>query len=138
MSMQTSFDGSHPLANMRWEAFCQLYSSSCFGNAARAYRQAGYKPKTDGAAAAEACRLLINDNVDKRIAYLRKLRAKELAIDATRIMEMRLKIIYSADASDSDKLRALDSIEKALGLNQPEKIEHSMAEGTVIKFVTDE
>ena len=122
---------------MRWEAFCQLYSGACFGNASKAYKDAGYKPKSEDSARVDASRLLTNGNVSKRIEHLRKLRGKELAIDQTRLMELRLKIIYNADSSDSDKLRAMDSIEKALGLAQPVKLEHSMAEGAVIKFVNE-
>ncbi len=135
--MQAYSDASQPLKNMRWEAFCQAYSSSCFGNAARAYREAGYKPQSDRAAANEGSRLLGNVGIESRISHLRRLRMKELAIDQTRIMELRLKVIYGADSADGDKLRALDSIEKALGLNQPEKVEHSMAEGTTIRFVNE-
>jgi phage terminase small subunit len=122
---------------MRWEAFCQAYSSHCFGNATKAYTEAGYRPKGDASARVDASRLLTNANIENRIAHLRRLRMKELAIDQTRIMELRLKVIYGADSADGDKLRALDSIEKALGLNQPEKVEHSMAEGAVIRFINN-
>jgi phage terminase small subunit len=122
---------------MRWERFCQLYAGACFGNASKAYIDAGYRPKGDDSARKEGSRLLTNVDIEKRIAHLRRLRMKELAIDQTRIMEMRLKIIYNADSGDGDKLRALDSIEKALGLNQPEKVEHSMAEGAVIRFINN-
>jgi hypothetical protein len=130
-------DGATPLANPRHEAFCQLYAGACFGNGSRAYSEAGYRPKNEATARAEASRLLAKDNVWERVQHLRKLRMKDLAIDQTRVMELRLKVIYGQDSSDSDRLRALDSIEKAMGWHQPEKVEHSMAEGAVIRFVNE-
>jgi hypothetical protein len=130
-------DGATPLKNARWEAFCQHYAGGCFGNASKAYSEAGYAVKTPGALQADASRLLRNGIVFDRVTFLRKQRMKELAIDQTRIMEMRLKVIYGQDSSDSDRLRALDSIEKAMGWHQPEKVEHSMAEGAVIRFVNE-
>lgn len=129
---------TEPLLNMRHEAFCQLYAGACFGNAARALIEAGFKAKTPQVACVDASKLLTNSSIQARIAHLRQQRGRQLAIDQTRIMELRLAIVYNPDSSDADKLRALDSIEKALGLAQPVKLEHSMAEGAVIRFVHTE
>ena len=126
------------LKNMRWEAFCQLYSGACFGNAARALIEAGYKARSVQVASVDASKLLANSSIQARIAHLRHQRGKELAIDQTRIMELRLQVVYNPDSSDADKLRALDSIEKALGLANPDRIEHSMTNGATIRFITTE
>jgi phage terminase small subunit len=122
---------------MRWERFAQLYAGSCFGNATRAYMEAGYKPKTDSATRAESSRLLANDNVSSRVSFLRKQMMASIGLDALQIMRGRMKIAFGADTSDGDRLRAFDALEKALGLNQPEKVEHSMAEGAVIRFISE-
>ena len=125
------------LKNMRWEAFCQNYSGACFGNAARALIEAGYKARSVQVASVDASKLLANSSISSRIAHLRLQRGKELAIDQTRLMELRLQCVYDTSTSWADKLRALDSIEKALGLAQPDQVRHSMAEST-IRFITTE
>lgn len=126
-----------PLTNTRHERFCQLVSGSCFGNASKAYTEAGFRATKRDVIYADASRLLSNATVSARIACLRQQRGRELAIDQTRLMELRLQCVYDTSTSWADKLRALDSIEKALGLAQPDQVRHSMAEA-VIKFIHTE
>jgi len=92
-------DGSKPLANVRWEAFCVAYTGHCRRNAAGAYVAAGYKPKTPGTAAVNAGRLLTNANIAARVEHLNNeaLKIERLhARDAVR----RLAIIATAELAD--------------------------------------
>lgn len=112
-----------PLDNHRHETFCQLYAGECFGFASKAYQGAGYKPKTEETARSEASRLLTNVNVWTRIQELREIRKKELAIDSTRILELRLQIAYDKLSKHPDRLSALKDVERSLGLEPSQKIE---------------
>jgi len=92
-------DGSKPLDNVRWEAFCIAYTGHFRRNAAAAYVAAGYKPKTSEIAASAAERLLRNVDVQNRIAYLddEALKIERLhARDAIR----RLAAVATAKLSD--------------------------------------
>lgn len=61
--------------NVKQEAFCLHYART--GNATEAYKEAGYKVKTERAAYANANRLLKNDSVQARLKEL----AAEIASD---------------------------------------------------------
>lgn len=61
--------------NVKQEAFCLHYAKT--GNATEAYKEAGYKAKTEGAVYANANRLLKNDKVKERLKEL----ADEMASD---------------------------------------------------------
>lgn len=58
---------------IRQEKFCLEYAAS--GNAAESYKKAGYKPRNDNVAAANAARLLQLPRIQQRLQEL----AKELA-----------------------------------------------------------
>lgn len=58
---------------IKQEAFCLEYAAS--GNATEAYKKAGFKVKSDGAARANAARLLTKANIKARLQEL----AKEVA-----------------------------------------------------------
>lgn len=116
-------DGSLPLKNDRHEKFCQLYSGSCFGNTAAAYKQAGYSPRTSAAATSEAWRLFRNDDIARRVAFLRAEAMKQLPIDRARILELRLLCMNDKTASWTDRLRAASDIEKSLGLTEAVKVD---------------
>lgn len=91
--------GALPLPNVRWEAFCIAYTGHFRRNGAGAYVAAGYKPKTPEIAAANAGRLLTNDNIQNRIEHLNNeaLKIERLhARDAVR----RLAAIATAKLSD--------------------------------------
>lgn len=54
--------------NVRQEAFCWHYAKT--GNATESYKQAGYTPKNDNAAAASASQLLTNPKIQARLASI--------------------------------------------------------------------
>lgn len=54
--------------NVRQEAFCWHYAKT--GNATESYKQAGYTPKNDNAAAASASQLLNNPKVKARLQQI--------------------------------------------------------------------
>ena len=116
---------NEPLENIRHETFCQLYAGKCFGYAGRAYRQAGFKSKTAASAMAEGSRLLRNDKVWSRIKHLREEMRQKMAIDALKILEMRIEIANDGKSRKSDKLAALKDVERSLGLELPARLEHS-------------
>ena len=63
------------MLNIRQEAFCLHYAKT--GNATESYKKAGYKPKNDNAANANAVSLLRNDKIQARLAEL----SQEIASD---------------------------------------------------------
>lgn len=119
-TISPDYDGSTELDNPKWELFCQLYCRKYFGNATAAYRDAGYDSEN---ADVNGCRLLGNDRIQLRIKHLRNEYMKTIAIDAAKIMDMRLAIATDPAAPHSAKVAAIKDIEKALGLEKATKIE---------------
>lgn len=79
--------------------------------------------------------MLSKVGIKSRISYLRRIRFEQLAIDQTRIMELRLQIVYDKEEASNNKLSALKDIEKALGLTEPDKQDIKLTGAvTVIKF----
>lgn len=118
-------DGSKPLHNVRWEAFCIAYTGHFRRNGAASYVAAGYKPKTPDIAASNAERLLRNADIQNRVKYLNDeaLKAERLhARDAVH----RLAVIATATLADfmdengdidpatlsGDKAAAVESVTK--------------------------
>jgi phage terminase small subunit len=118
-------DMDKPLENFRHERFCQLYAGALFGNGTQAYIEAGYRPKEADTASAQASMLLRKGKVWARIQYLREISMNELDIDRRRILEMRLEIAKDSQAGRADRLKALDALEKSLGLEAATKVELS-------------
>ena len=56
------------MLNIRQEAFCLHYAKT--GNATESYKAAGYKPRNENVANANAVRLLRNDKIQARLAEL--------------------------------------------------------------------
>lgn len=86
------------MLSVKQEAFCLHYAKT--GNATESYKEAGYKPKTEGAAYAGANRLL---KIDKVQARLREL-ADEMASDKIaniREVQERLTAILRGDLKES-------------------------------------
>lgn len=130
------------------ERFCNLYIE--LGNGAEAYRRA-YNVKES--TKAETCqnnayKLLQNNDIITRVEELRKETSKKHEIDRDYIVKGLLEIISDADytfklgkdktltkedskafyrlmnqTKNTDKLRALETLAKMLGLNEPQKIE---------------
>jgi len=111
------------LENVRWEKFCQLYARD--GNAAAAYRGAGYHPRTADSEYKAASRLLKNVEVRSRIQELTR-EAKEQALqssiaDIVEIRQVMTQIVRGEidDAKSADRIRAGEFLAK-LGGQQPE------------------
>jgi len=130
------------------EKFAQLVVST--GNQSEAYRQAyvckkTIKPETVWTRASE---LMSKSNVSARVDELKQIERERHAITRDDIIQGYLQIIQSANetfdlaklktaerdevkrfyrmkelTSNADKLRALDSLAKMLGLNEPDKVE---------------
>jgi phage terminase small subunit len=114
------------LQNTRWEAFCQYYAGSCWGNATRAYTEAGYKAKNRNVAKSSGYKLLQKTEIEERVKFLRKKKLDLLGIDQNWIAEQR-KIIAEMSSKERNRLQALKDLEKGLGLLPDAKlrIEHS-------------
>lgn len=104
------------MANLkpRQEAFCLAYAKS--GNATGAYREAGYKVKTDRAAGANAARLLGNDRVQARLAELRERTALESIMDATEMQEALSEIARDTTGRVDLRMKAMALLAKMQGL----------------------
>lgn len=130
------------------EKFCNLYIE--LGNASEAYRQA-YDVKDDTSVdtvKVNASKLLSDTNISLTVEKLRKQTAQAHGIDRAFIINGLLEIISDADytfklgkdnelskndskafyrlmnqTKNTDKLRALETLTKMLGLNEPDKVE---------------
>ena len=132
------------------DKFCELYVS--LGNGAEAYRQAyDVKASTkDATCQNNAYKLLQDNDIITRVEILKEQTSKQHGIDREFIINGLLEIISDVDytfklgkdktlskedskafyrimqqTKNTDKLRALESLAKMLGLNEPEKIEHN-------------
>lgn len=85
------------MLNIRQEAFCLHYART--GNATESYKQAGYKPKNDNVANANAVRMLRNDKVKARLAELAEEMASE-KIAGIREVQERLTSILRGDLQE--------------------------------------
>ena len=130
------------------EKFANLYVE--LGNASEAYRQAYDVTTTNiDTIKAKASKLLAMDYISTTIGILREQTSKQHGIDREFIINGLLEIISDVDytfklgkdaklskedskafyrimqqTKNTDKLRALETLAKMLGLNEPEKIEH--------------
>jgi len=131
------------------EKFANLYVE--LGNASEAYRQAYDVTTTNiDTIKAKASKLLAMDYISTTVEILRKETSKQHGIDREFIINGLLEIISDVDytfklgkdktlskedskafyrimqqTKNTDKLRALETLAKMLGLNEPEKIEHN-------------
>ncbi len=124
------------LENMKRELFCQNYAVS--GNAVASYRAAGYKPKTDNAAAAGASRLLKDVKIQGRLTELCEEARRQAEKDSIAdIIEIRQRVTdvlrgrSKLETKASDVIRAGEFLAK-LGGQQPEpptvKLELTLSE----------
>lgn len=98
----------------RQEKFC-LEMARC-GNAAQAYKAAGYKPRSNKGAAAAAARLLTFDSIKVRLDELREQMADEKIMDAKE-RKIRLSEIAKHRATkDENVIKAIDVLNKMDGL----------------------
>lgn len=121
------------LDNPKWEKFCQAYAQD--GNAAAAYRAAGYTAKNTASASAAAVRLLNNVKVQERIQELteeaRMIAEKSAIADIREIRETMTAILRGEidDTKPADRIRAGDFLAKTGGMMPQEavKVELSLS-----------
>jgi hypothetical protein len=139
------------------EKFCNLYIE--LGNAAEAYRQSYDCSKTkDNVIYVKASELLANGSIMVRVAELQESVKETHSITRDYIVKGLLEIISDADytfnlgkdskltkddskafyrimqqTKNTDKLRALETLAKMLGLNEPEKHEHKIEQIEIIE-----
>lgn len=116
------------LKNPKWERFCMEYAQS--GNAADAYRRAGYQSRSTAAAASSARRLLISDNIQARLAEIAQethsekiMQVAEMQERLTRIarMEQMEDVVVAAEIvqkrnSATDAIKAIAQLAKMQGV----------------------
>lgn len=119
--------GESVLRNPKWERFCLEYAQSA--NAADAYRKAGYRSGSAAAAASSARRLLLNDNIQARLAEITQearsekiMQAAEMQERLSRIarMEQLEDVVVSAEIvqkrnSANDAIKAIAQLAKMQG-----------------------
>ncbi len=109
------------LRSRKRETYCQEVAGECWGNNTEAYCRAFGATDRD-AASASAARLMRDATVKARIAYLREDSISRMGVDRVWILEKRKHIVeHSRNAAD--RLRALEDLEKSLGLDAPLKLE---------------
>lgn len=97
--------------NRKQEIFCEEFVKS--GNAAEAYKRAGYKASSAKSAANSASRLLEKDGICGRIAELRAKVTDAKILDAR---QRRILLSEIAKAKGQDAVRALDVLNKMDGI----------------------
>ena len=98
--------------NRKQEIFCEEFVKS--GNAAEAYKLAGYKASSAKSAANSASRLLENVGICSRIAELREKAADAQILDAKQRRIMLSEIAKSGKAIVA--IKAIDTLNKMDGL----------------------
>ena len=119
----------------RQEAFCMAYAKC--GNATQAYREAGYKAKSDNVAAASAAKILRNAKVQARLEEIRGEVESERIVQPREMQEWYSSIIRGETADGGKETRMRDRLKAAelLGRMQGlfiDKREVSMSGGVVI------
>lgn len=117
------------LKNERWERFSQLYAAD--PNGTKAYKEAGYKAKTDSVAATGARNLLRKPQIQERLAELATGADKKRKISREAILDELAKYAFVDPESDdapegikpTDSIRALELLGKRFAL-WIEKHEH--------------
>lgn len=108
------------LRSRKRESFCQEVAGECWGNNTEAYCRAFGATDRD-AAGASAARLMRDATVRARIAFLRDESVERMGVDRLWILEKR-KHIAEHSRNAADRLRALEDLERSLGLTEPVKI----------------
>ena len=108
------------LENVKWEAFCQNYSKC--GNATEAYKNAGYKVKTEAAANNNASRLFKDARIQARIKELGKTKERKAIAGATEqqefltaVMRGEIEECNGKPASLNVRLKAAELLGKMQG-----------------------
>jgi phage terminase small subunit len=109
--------------NPRQEAFCRAYAGKAWGNAAEAYRLAGYRAKSPQSAGNAAFALLENLVIRERVKELRGDVEERLNLDRLELAEMRAEIARNPNADTGQRLAAMRDLEKMLGYLEPDKLD---------------
>ena len=123
------------LKNDRHERFCQEYVIDL--NATRAYRKV-YKCSKDNARRAGS-RLLKNEDVAKRVTCLQSKANTQTELTAKKVLEAYEKIAFApkkARVSAKDRLRALDSLGKHLGIFEKDNAQSKPITPQIVFFGT--
>ena len=96
------------------ENFCLEIVQS--GNGTEAYKKAGYKVKSDNAAAVGAAKLLRKAKVQKRIAELRSEMDSHKIMDAVERRELLTQFARDEETGKADRLKAMDLLNKMDGV----------------------
>lgn len=113
------------------ENFCLEIVQS--GNGTEAYKKAGYKVKSDNAAAVGAAKLLRKAKVQQRIAELRSEMDSHKVMDAAERRELLTRFARDEDTGKTDRLRAMDLLNKMDGV-YINKTQISGVDGAPITF----
>lgn len=105
--------GDAPLKNIRHERFCRYYAGENAGDAASAYRNAGFALKSPAMTVRAAAELLQRPEIMARVARLRRQPREQRGVDRDWICRKRLEIIETAE-KDTVKLAALRDLERGL------------------------
>lgn len=112
------------------ELFCQTYVKT--GNASEAYRTAYNASKMkDTTINEKSSRLLKEYKISTRVNFLRNKVEEKHDLTKDKIINRLKEIIFSQEQLGVDKIdltamnKAIDTVNKMLGYNEPEKVEHS-------------
>ena len=103
------------------------------GNATEAYKNAGYKVRSDNTAAVCAAKLLRNAKVQSRIAELREELDSHKIMDAAERRELLTQFARDEDTAKPDRLKAMDLLNKMDGV-YINKTQVSGADGAPLVF----
>ena len=109
-------DGPKPLAKARQEAFCQALTGFPPLSVVAAYKKAGYNPTN---AKANAARMMENDGVSKRIAFLRAANAAACQLSKDEALNILADIARAkiTDYMDADGTLSVKRREKTVAVS---------------------
>ena len=113
------------------EKFCMEFVRC--GNATEAYKNAGYKVRSDKVAGVCAAKLLGNARVQKRIAELRREMDSHKIMDAAERRELLTQFARDEETGKADRLKAMDLLNKMDGV-YINKTQISGVDGAPITF----
>lgn len=112
------------------ELFCQTYVKT--GNASEAYRTAYNASRMkDTTINEKSSRLLKEYKISTRVSFLRNKVEQKHDLTKDKIINRLKEIIFAQEQLGVDKIdltamnKAIDTVNKMLGYNEPDKVEHS-------------
>jgi hypothetical protein len=112
-------DPARALPNKRRELFCALYADKFWGRPADALLAAKFKPRA-GQEEKSALRLLDDPEMAARVKHLREQKSELSVADPAWIKDHFVEIVKKAE-KDSDRIRALTGLQKAIAPLSPKK-----------------